>query len=85
MTVNDDLYIIVNDDCKWCYSPDPNSVFGAPPTGFLAAGSYTATTPPTTYGPYRPIATGSICYNAVASGDCTCTEITATGHSITVS
>jgi hypothetical protein len=84
MTMEDELYIIVNDDCTWCYKPDPNSVFAAPPTGFLAAGRYTNTTPPTRYGPYTPNAVGSICYNAVTSGDCDCSEITATGHSITV-
>jgi hypothetical protein len=77
----DDLEIKVTADCNWCYS-DPNGVFA---NGFLAAGSYTATSPPTKYGPYTPSTTGTVTVNAVTSGDCSTSGITATPHSITVS
>jgi len=80
MTTSDQLYIIVTADCSWCYSPDPSAVF---PT-FLAAGSYTATIPPTTYGPYNPATTGAVTYNAVTTGDCTTASPAATPRSITV-
>lgn len=77
----DTLYIEVNADCNWCYSMSSDGVFSS----FLPAGSYTATTPPTTYGPYTAAADGTVDFNAVTSGDCSPTGITATGHSITVS
>jgi len=83
MTHNtDNLTITVTADCTWCYS-DPNGCF---PNGLLAAGSYTATTPPTTYGPYTPTGTGTVNFNAVTSGTCNPDGGPAAAvHSITVS
>jgi len=78
----DDLDITVNHDCTWCFS-DPDGVFGNPST-LLAAGSYSATNPHTTYGPYIPVATGTVYFNAVTSGPCNPQGITATGHTIIV-
>lgn len=81
LAVNDTLSIEVMQTCTWCYS-DPDGVFSS----MLAAGTYTATTPPTTYGPYTAVKTGTVAYNAVTSGDCVPgAGITATMHSITVS
>lgn len=76
----DTLYIEVDADCTWCYS-DPNNVF---PT-FLPAGSYSVTTPHTTYGPYTAENDGTVYFNAVTSGDCSPTGVTASGHTIVVS
>jgi hypothetical protein len=76
----DDIQITVTADCSWCYS-DPNNVFA---NGFLAAGSYTATSPHTTYGPYTPANDGTVTVNAVTSGNCTTAGVTATPHTITV-
>ncbi|HEU5458695.1 MAG TPA: hypothetical protein VFU68_08755 [Terracidiphilus sp.] len=78
---SDTLYIEVTQDCNWCYTMNPAGVFSS----FLPAGSYTATTPPTTYGPYTAAVAGTVNYNAVTSGDCSTAGITATVHSITVS
>jgi hypothetical protein len=75
----DSISFKVTADCSFCYS-DPTPCF---PT-FMAAGTYTATTPPTTYGPYTPTAAGTVTYNAVTSGDCTTSGITGTVCSITV-
>lgn len=77
----DTLQIKVTANCSWCYS-DPNNVFSA---GFLAAGSYVATNPPTTYGPYTPQNDGTVNVNAVTSGTCSPTGTTATPHTIVVS
>jgi hypothetical protein len=52
----------VTGDCTFCYS-DPTPCF---PT-FMAAGTYTKTDPPTTYGPFMPDADGTVAYNAVVS------------------
>jgi hypothetical protein len=78
----DNLDITVNNDCTWCFS-DPDGVFGNPST-LLAPGTYTATNPHTTYGPYTPVATGTVYFNAVTSGPCNPTGITGTGHTIIV-
>ena len=76
----DSVSFKVTADCTFCYS-DPTPCF---PT-FMTAGSYTATTPPTVYGPYTPTADGTVNYNAVTSGTCSPTgELTATACSITV-
>lgn len=78
----DNIDITVDADCTWCFS-DPNGVFGNPST-LLAAGTYSKTTPPTTYGPYTPVNTGTVYFNAVTSGPCNPQGITATGHTIIV-
>jgi hypothetical protein len=70
----------VVETCTFCYS-DPTPCFST----FLAAGTYTATNPPTTYGPYTPTADGTVDYNAVTSGTCTTTGIDGTPCTITVS
>jgi hypothetical protein len=75
----DSISFKVTQTCTFCYS-DPTPCF---PT-FLAAGTYTATTPPTTYGPYTPNADGTVVYNAVTSGTCTTDQIDGTPCSITV-
>lgn len=77
----DDLIITVTADCAWCYS-DPDNCFS---NGFLADGSYTATTPHAAYGPYTPTIAGTVNVNAVKSGTCDPSGITGTLHSITVS
>jgi hypothetical protein len=79
----DNIDITVNKDCIWCFS-DPSFVFGNPST-LPAAGSYTKTSPPTTYGPFTPVNTGTVYFNAVTSGTCTPQGTTETGHTITVS
>lgn len=76
----DTLYIEVDADCNWCYS-DPNGVFSS----FLPAGHYTATTPPTVYGPYTAVNSGTVNFNAVTSGDCNPMGVAASGHTIVVS
>jgi hypothetical protein len=78
---SDTLYIEVTDDCNWCYSMNPSGVFST----FLPAGTYTATTPHTTYGPYTAAIDGTVNYNAVTSGDCNPEGFTETGHTIVVS
>ena len=76
----DTISFTVTKDCTFCYS-DPTPCF---PT-FMAAGSYTATTPPTTYGPYTPTAAGTVVYNASKPPTpCTLTGIKGTASSITV-
>jgi hypothetical protein len=77
---NDTISFKVTQTCTFCYS-DPTPCFPS----FLPAGTYTATTPPTTYGPYTADAVGTVVYNAVTSGPCTTTGIVATPHSIIVS
>lgn len=87
LAVGDDLKITVTEDCTWCYAPSPTDCFDPPPDGFLAAGYYAATTPPTTYGSYTAIAAGTIQINSVpisASKRAGGPPVTA-GHSITVS
>src|SRR3974377_2270950 len=80
----DNLDITVNASCNWCFD-DPDGVFGNPST-LLPAGTYTATDPPTTYGPYTPVNDGTVLFNAVPTNQtCTTATITATGHTITVS
>jgi hypothetical protein len=79
----DNLDITVNDDCTWCFA-DPDGVFGDPPQ-LLPAGSYTKTDPPTTYGAYTPIKSGTVYFNAVRTGNCDPYGVTETGHTITVS
>jgi hypothetical protein len=54
--VGDDVYIKVIKNCQWCYS-DPTPCFSG---GLLPNGSYTATTPPTEYGPYLATAAGTV-------------------------
>lgn len=78
----DTIDITVDADCTWCFS-DPDFVFGNPST-LLPNGSYTKTTPPTTYGPYTPVADGTVYFNAVTSGTCNPEGVTETGHTITV-
>jgi hypothetical protein len=75
----DSVSFTVTADCTFCYS-DPTPCF---PT-FLPAGTYTATHPATTYGPYTPTAAGTVDYNAVTTGTCTTSGITGTVCSITV-
>ena len=79
----DTLKIKVKQDCNWCYS-DPSGVFGKPPDGFLAPGFYAATKPPTVYGPYEALHTGSVSFETTDPGTpCTLKEFTP--HTITVS
>jgi hypothetical protein len=78
----ENIDITVNQDCTWCFS-DPDGVFGNPST-LLPAGSYTKTSPHTTYGPFTQVNTGTVYFNAVTSGPCNPQGITATGHTITV-
>jgi hypothetical protein len=80
MKVGDSLQITVSADCTWCYS-DPTPCF---PGGLLPAGSYTATTPHTTYGPYLASAAGTVNVNAVTSGPCNPQGLTAVPHTIIV-
>jgi hypothetical protein len=75
----DSISFLVTATCTFCYS-DPTPCFPS----FLPAGTYTVTTPPTTYGPYTPNKTGAVLYNAVTSGDCTLTGIKETACTITV-
>lgn len=80
----DSISFKVTADCIFCYS-DPTPCFPS----FMAAGSYTATNPPTVYGPYTPDADGSVAYNAVPSTPpppppCTTTGIDGTPCTITV-
>ena len=83
----DSISFKVTGDCVFCYL-DPTPCFSS----FMAAGSYTATTPPTVYGPYTPDADGAVAYNAVASQPppappppCSTTGIAGTPCTITVS
>ena len=87
LAVGDALEIIVTEDCTWCYAPSPTDCFNPPPDGFLAAGYYAATTPPTTYGSYTAIAGGTIYINAVPIGASKRAggPPSTAGHSITVS
>jgi len=78
----DTLSISFNEACTWCYS-DPNNVFGNPSV-LPAPGYYPKTSPPTSFDNLQPVADGTVLYNAVTSGDCSPTGITATGHTITV-
>jgi hypothetical protein len=75
----DSISFKVTETCTFCYS-DPTPCF---PT-FLANGTYTKTTPPTTYGPYMPTADGTVTYNAVTSGSCSTSGTTQTPHTIVV-
>ena len=81
LKVGDQLNIAVIADCDWCYS-DPDNCFSG---GLLAPGCYTATNPHTVYGPYTATADGTVDFNAVTSGPCTTSGVTATGHTIVVS
>ena len=87
LAVGDALEITVTEDCTWCYAPSPTSCFDPPPDGFLAAGYYAATTPPTTYGSYTAATAGTIYINAVAIGASKRAggPPSTAGHSITVS
>jgi hypothetical protein len=79
---DDQLYIKVKKDCTWCYS-DPSGCFPS----LLPTGPYTATNPPTVYGPYTPETEGVVNYNAVTSGTCDPNAeraLAAAAHSITV-
>jgi hypothetical protein len=78
----DNLDITVNHDCNWCFS-DPQFVFGNPST-LLAQGTYSVTNPHTTYGPYTPVKTGTVHFNAVTSGECDPNGDMDTGHTIIV-
>ena len=78
--VGDELKIKVTRTCNWCYEY-PDTVFSS----MLAAGSYTATNPPTEYGPYTAANAGVMNWNAVTSGPCTTATPAATPRSITVS
>ena len=70
----------VTQTCTFCYS-DPTPCF---PT-FMAAGNYTATTPPTTYGPYTPNADGTVLYGtSIPPAACSYTGDKETACSITV-
>jgi len=76
----DSISFKVTDDCNFCYS-DPTPCFPS----FMPAGSYTATNPPTTYGPYTPTQTGTVHYNAtIPPTPCTVTGKKETASSITV-
>jgi hypothetical protein len=79
----DTLSIKFSEDANWCYS-DPTGVFGKPPDGFLAAGAYKATTPPTVYGPYKPQHKGDVPFETTPPGT-PCTLKPFTPHTITVS
>lgn len=70
--VGDNLWIKVDNNCTWCYN-DPIPCF---PGGLLPPGTYTATHPPTRYGPYPAKAAGKVTYE---------TSKTLTAHSIIVS
>lgn len=74
-----DLYIQVDHTCTWCYD-DPTPCF---PGGLLPPGTYTATHPPTRYGPYTAKNNGTVTYDSVTSGPCNSKILTA--HSIVVS
>lgn len=77
----DSISFEVTADCNFCYSPDPSPCF----PNFMAAGSYTATNPPTTYGPYTPTQAGTVVYNAsVPPTPCSVTGIKGTASSIIV-
>lgn len=73
------LCIQVDKTCTWCYD-DPTPCF---PDGLLPPGTYTATHPPTVYGPYCAENAGTVTYDAVTSGPCT--PRSDTPHSIVVS
>jgi hypothetical protein len=76
----DSISFKVTATCTFCYS-DPTPCFPS----FLPAGTYTATTPPTTYGPYTPDQTGTVIYNAsIPPLPCTTSGTVATPHTITV-
>jgi len=77
----DDLYIQVDQTCTWCYD-DPTPCF---PGGLLKPGTYTATHPPTRYGPYTAKNDGTVAYDAVTSGPCNPKGKGLTAHSIVVS
>jgi hypothetical protein len=76
----DGISFKVTKTCYFCYS-DPTPCFPS----FLSNGKYTATTPPTTYGPYTPTQDGTVVYNAVTSEPCSTSGPTDTPCSITVS
>jgi hypothetical protein len=76
--VGDSLEISVSANCNWCYS-DPTPCF---PNGLLPNGSYTASTPSSTYGPAT--AGGTVFINAVTSGPCNPQGLAATPHTIIV-
>lgn len=80
----DNVEITINQSCNWCFK-DPDGVFGTPST-LLPDGTYTVTNPHVTYGPYTPVKSGVVRFNAVST-DQTCSTggITETGHTITVS
>jgi hypothetical protein len=76
----DSISFKVTADCNFCYS-DPTPCFPS----FMPAGNYTATNPPTTYGPYTPNQAGTVVYNAsVPPTPCSLTGIKGTACSITV-
>lgn len=76
----DSISFKVMSDCTFCYS-DPTPCFPS----FMAAGTYTATNPPTVYGPYTPDQVGTVlCGDSVPPNPCSVTGLTATASSITV-
>jgi len=78
----DSVSFKVVSDCTFCYS-DPTPCF--PSGGFMAAGSYTATNPPTTYGPFTPNQAGTVlCGDSIPPNPCSTSSLTATASSITV-
>jgi hypothetical protein len=76
----DSISFKVTADCTFCYS-DPTPCF---PT-FMAAKTYTVTSPPTTYGPYTPNKAGTVlCGTSIPPVTCTYTGDKETACSITV-
>jgi hypothetical protein len=76
----DSISFTVTADCTFCYS-DPTPCFPS----FMAAKTYTATTPPTTYGPYTPNKTGTVlCGTSIPPAACSYTGDKETACSITV-
>ncbi len=79
IAAGEELCIQVVQDCSWCYH-DTKHCF---PGGLLKHGTYKATNPPTTYGPYLAKNAGSVRYDSPTSGPCNAKTLTA--HSIVVS
>lgn len=71
--VGQTVCIQVDRTCTWSYN-DPTPCF---PDGLLKPGTYTATHPPTRYGPYLAVNAGKVTFKADGK--------TLTAHSIVVS
>jgi hypothetical protein len=76
----DSISFKVTADCTFCYS-DPTPCFST----FMAAKTYTVTSPPTTHGPYTPNKAGTVlCGTSIPPVTCTYTGDKETACSITV-